>query len=97
MKQKRSFIYHIYREKDIKKIDDKINLFGVSKKFTTEYFMNFRLYSSMIVFLLIFVFANFGALLAPIRAAVWDVLGGYTIIDKPLKKRERKVDNEAYY
>lgn len=97
MKQKRSFIYHIYREKDIKKIDDKINLFGVSKKFTTEYFMNFRLYSSMIVFLLVFVFSNYGALLAPIITALWYVLVGYTMIDKPLKKRERKLDNEAYY
>ena len=97
MKQKRSFIYHIYREKDIKKINDKINLFGVSKKFTTEYFMNFRLYSSMIVFLLVFVFSNYGALLAPIITALWYVLVGYTMIDKPLKKRERKLDNEAYY
>lgn len=97
MKQKKSFIYRIYREKDIKKINDKINLFGVSKKFTTEYFMNFRLYSSMIVFLLVFVFANFGALLAPIITVLWYVLVGYTMIDKPLKKRERKLDNEAYY
>ena len=46
MKKKKGFIYRIYREKDIKKINSKINLFGVSKKMTTEYFMNFRLFSS---------------------------------------------------
>ena len=36
MKNKKSFINRIYREKDIKKIDAKINQFGVSKKFNTE-------------------------------------------------------------
>ena len=54
MKNKKSFINRIYREKDIKKIDAKINQFGVSKKFTTEYFMNFRLFTSMIVFVVLF-------------------------------------------
>ncbi len=55
MKNKKSFINRIYREKDIKKIDAKINQFGVSKKFTTEYFMNIRLFTSMIVFVVLFI------------------------------------------
>lgn len=97
MKNKKSFINRIYREKDIKKIDVKINQFGVSKKFTTEYFMNFRLFTSMIVFVVLFIFADFGALIAPVATVLWYILVGYFMIDKPLKKRERKLDNEAYY
>ena len=97
MKNKKSFINRIYREKDIKKIDAKINQFGVSKKFTTEYFMNFRLFTSMIVFVVFFIFADFGALIAPVATVLWYILVGYFMIDKPLKKRERKLDNEAYY
>ncbi len=97
MKSKKSFINRIYREKDIKKIDAKINQFGVSKKFTTEYFMNFRLFTSMIVFVVLFIFADFGALIAPVATVLWYILVGYFMIDKPLKKRERKLDNEAYY
>lgn len=97
MKNKKSFINRIYREKDIKKIDAKINQFGVSKKFTTEYFMNFRLFTSMIVFVVLFIFADFGALIAPVATVLWYILLGYFMIDKPLKKRERKLDNEAYY
>lgn len=97
MKNKKSFINRIYREKDIKKIDSKINQFGVSKKFTTEYFMNFRLFTSMIVFVVLFIFADFGALIAPVATVLWYILVGYFMIDKPLKKRERKLDNEAYY
>ena len=97
MREKKTFINRIYRAKDIEKINAKINQFGVSKKFTTEYFMNFRLYSSMIVFVILFIFLDYGAILAPIITVIWYILVGYTMIDKPLKKREKKLDNEAYY
>lgn len=97
MKNKKSFINRIYREKDIKKIEAKINQFGVSKKFDTQYFMNFRLFTSMIVFVVLFIFADFGALIAPVATVLWYILVGYFMIDKPLKKREKKLDNEAYY
>lgn len=97
MKKKRSFIYRIYREKDIKKTEGKINLFGVSKKFDAEYFMNFRLYTSILVFVVIFLFVDSGALLAPIISVLWYFLVNYLMIDRPLKKRETKLNNEAYY
>lgn len=97
MKKKRSFIYRIYREKDIKKIESKINLFGVSKRFDTQYFMNFRLYTSILVFVVIFLFVDSGALLAPIISVLWYFLVNYLMIDRPLKKREAKLNNEAYY
>lgn len=97
MKENRSFITRIYRKKSIKKMDDKINLFGVSKKFNTEYFMNFRLFTSVLLFIITFLFFNQGALFAPIITILWYLSVNYFMIDKPLKKRERKLDNEAYY
>lgn len=97
MKDKKTFINRIYRDKDIKKIDTKIKQFGVSKKFTTEYFMNLRLFSSIMIFLLVFIFLDNGALLSPIITTVWYFLIKYLMIDRPLKKRERKLNNEAYY
>ena len=97
MKENKSFITRIYRKKSIKKINDKINLFGVSKKFSTEYFMNFRLFTSVLLFIITFLFFNQGALFAPIITILWYLSVNYFMIDKPLKKRERKLDNEAYY
>lgn len=97
MREKKSFIYRIYREKDIKKTEAKINLFGVSKTFDTQYFMNFRLYTSILVFVVVFLFVNAGALLAPIITVLWYFLVNYLMIDRPLKKREAKLNNEAYY
>lgn len=97
MNEKKKFINRIYRKKDIKKVENKINLFGVSKKFSVDYFMNFRFYTSMIVFVIIFIFFDDGALFSPIITVLWYYLVGYYMIDRPLKKREKKLDNEAYY
>ena len=97
MKEKKTFINRIYRKKEISKVEKKINLFGVSKKFTADYFMNVRLYTSILVFIIIFLFFDSGPLLSPIIAVLWYFLVGYFMIDRPLKKREKKLDNEAYY
>ena len=97
MKDNKSFITRIYRKKSIKKMEDKINLFGISKKFSTEYFMNFRLFTSVLLFIITFLFFNHGALLSPIITVLWYLSVNYFMIDKPLKKREKKLDNEAYY
>lgn len=97
MKEKRTFIHRIYRQKDIDKIEEKINKFGISKKFDTDYFMNFRLLTSLVVFFIVFIFADNGAILSPIVTLIWYLLVNNLMIDQPLKKRERKLDNEAYY
>ena len=94
---KNRFIDRIYRKKDIQKIEDKINLFGVNKKFTIEYFMNTRLLTSLVVFILVFIFVDYGIILAPILTALWYFLYGYSMIDRPLKLREEKLNSEAYY
>lgn len=96
MKNK-SFIHKIYTKKEIKKIEDKINLFGISKKFSVEYFMNYRLLTSLIVFVFVFIFVDYGTILAPIYTFIWYLLFNYLLLDRPLKKREKKLDSEAYY
>ncbi len=97
MKKKKSFINRIYRQKDIEKINSKIEQFGVSKKFTTEYFMNFRLLTSIMIFLISFFTINNGPILSPIITVLWYILVNYFMIDLPLRKRERKLNNESYY
>jgi len=94
---KKTFINRIYRKRDIEKIDNKIKLFGISKKFDTEYFMNFRFFTSLLVFFIVFLFFNNGAILAPILTVAWYFLVYYFMIIDPLKKREQKLNSEAYY
>ena len=96
MNERKGFINRIYRKKDIEKVKQKIKQFGVSKKFDEEYFLNFRLYTTILVFFVSFIFLSNGALLSPIIAVIWYILVGYLMIDLPLKKREQKLDNEAF-
>ena len=96
MKEK-DFIYKIYTKKEIQKISNKINMFGVSKKMTVESFMNTRLFTSLIVFVFTFLFVDYSAILSPIITVIWYFLFNYFLLDRPLKKREKKLDSEAYY
>lgn len=96
MKEK-DFIYKIYTKKEIQKISNKINMFGVSKKTTVENFMNTRLFTSLIVFVFTFLFVDYSAILSPIITAIWYFLFNYLLLDRPLKKRGKKLDSEAYY
>ncbi len=94
---KNSLVARIYRKKDIDKIETKLDLFGVKKKLTVESFMNLRLYSTVILFFIIFLIVDGGVVLAPIIAALYYYVLYYFMIEIPLKKRERRLDREAYY
>lgn len=94
---KTSIINRIYREEDIIKVNKKINLFGVNKKITTELFLNLRFFSAFAFFILIFLFVDYGFIYAPLLSIVYYYLIAYLVIDLPLKKRERKLEHEAFY
>ena len=97
MNKNKSFINKIYRKKSIDKIKRKVDLFGVSKKIDEYYFMKLRLLSSFIMFLFSIMMFNNGVLVAPIFTSVWYFAFGYLMLDYPLKKREEKLNREAYY
>ena len=97
MNKNKSFINKIYRKKSIDKIKRKVDLFGVSKKFDEYYFMKLRLLSSFIMFIFSIMMFNNGVLVAPIFTSVWYFAFGYLMLDYPLKKREEKLNREAYY
>lgn len=97
MKSKKGLIYTIYRREDIDKIDAKINLFGINRKYSTSSFLNIRFFTSILVFLIFFFFFNNGFILAPIFTAAYYYLITYLLIEKPLKERGRKLEHEAFY
>lgn len=97
MNKDKSFINKIYRKKSINKIKRKVDLFGVSKKFDAYYFMKLRLLSSIIMFIFSLIMFDNGILLAPILTTFWYYLFAYLMLDYPLKKREEKLNREAFY
>ncbi len=94
---KTSIIDIIYRKEDISKIESRLKLFGVSRKYSTESFLNIRIFTAASLFFVTFLFMENGFIIAPIIAIAYYYLFTYFIIDKPLKRRGFKLEREAFY
>lgn len=97
MKTRRSIIDTIYRKQDIEKIDAKMKLLGAELKLSTESFLNIRLFVSALIFIALILFSKNGYFLAPISSFGFYYLFTFLIIDRPLKRRSRKLEHEAFY
>ena len=87
----------IYRDKTIKDLEKKIKLLGSNNKYNAYTFMNFRLITSIILFILILFFNNLGYLLAPICAFIYYYFLPKVFFEPKIKKRSRKLDYDAMY
>ncbi len=94
---KNNLIRKIYREKDIEAIDKKIEMLGDNVKFDAITFTNIRFISSLIVFIVILYITKVGYFFAPFLTIIYYYLFKIVLIEMPLKKRTRKLDNEALH
>ena len=85
----------IYSKNNIKDIDKKIKLLGVSSKIDTYSFLNLRLFGSIIVFLIVLFVSRFGYILAPLLSFVFYKGITYVMIDNKIKCRQINLENEA--
>ncbi len=97
MKSQSRIIRKIYREKDIKKIEDKIALLGDKFKLDAITFMNIRLISTIIVFIIVMYTTSVGYFYAPVVTLLYYYLFYYVLIEYNIKKRGRKLDYEALH
>ncbi len=96
-REKINIIRRIYRQKDIENIEKRVNLFGVNQTLTTENFLSFRFFSSLVIFLFVFLFIKDGFVYAPLISALYYYMLYYIVIEMPLKRRIKKLDHEAFY
>ena len=98
MKQhKNKLIRKIYRSKDIDDIQEKINMLGSDRKIDAVAFLNIRLITTIIVFILTLYRSDFGFIVAPIITIAYYYAFYYLLITEPLKRRTKKLDKEALY
>ena len=86
-----------YRKKTLKDIEKKIKLLGSNTKYTAITFMNFRIFSTIIIFLYILFTVNVGYLLAPIISYLYYLFLPNLYFDAKIKLRSRKLDKEGLY
>ena len=92
-----SIIKKLYRVKDIKNIQSKINLLGTERKFKFDAveFLNTRLITTILLAILLILFSNLQYYIIPFVLIIYYNLFYYILITDPINKRIKKLDLEA--
>ena len=92
-----SLVRRIYSEKSIKKLEKKIKLLGYRCTYNAVDLLNIRLLAGIALFVLLIVFNPRGYYLAPILVALFHFGSEYLVLDYPIKKRIKKLEEEAIF
>lgn len=87
----------LYSSKKIDKIQNKINLLGVNCNYTAVSFLNIRLITSIVLFILIFSNFEYGYIFAVVFVVLYYYLFERVLLDNEIKRRTTKLNNEAIY
>ena len=95
--KERSLVRRIYLDSTFKKVEKKIKLLGIHCNYDAQDLLNMRLLASLFLFVVLIIFNKNGYILAPIAVIVFHYLSEYLILDLPIKKRTRKLEEEAIF
>lgn len=85
----RHWVYKIYPQKIIQKIESKIKLLGSNCKHDSIYFLNARLLLCITIFVLFLMFSKYGYFLAPLFTVICYLVCEKLYLDYPIKKEAR--------
>ena len=94
---KEEFIKKIYSKKYIDKQIAKIKLLGTGNKLDVYDLMVGRLFSSVLLFIIVLGLFNYGYIMAPLITLVYYFLFNRAVLDDKLKKRQIKLESEAMH
>ncbi len=92
-----SLIEKIYSKKSVNRIIKKEKQLGIYSKLNPISFLNIRMIISIILFILILYVFKQGYFYAPIITVTFYLLLEYFVFDYRIKKRIKKLDNEALF
>lgn len=89
--------HSIFSKKEIEKVQKRIDLLGEECDYNAIFFLNLRLYSSIVLFLVVLYVFELGYFLAPLLTFIYYHLIYYILIEYNINKRCDKLDIEAMY
>lgn len=95
MNNKQELAKKIYDQKLVEKITKKINLLGINNKLNTISFLNTRIFTSVIVFVLSLYTFDLGYIIAPILTVIYYYLYEKIVLDDKIKRRRENLESEA--
>lgn len=87
----------ILSKKEIKRIDKKLNLLGKKRNITAINFINSRIISSVVVFLVALDLFNIGFVIAPILTIIYYYLFEKIFLDNKINKRRIDLESESIH
>ena len=92
-----SSLRNLYSEKQLSRIDEKINLLGESSRMSTVSLLNTRLITMIILGIVVFVSFDYGYVYVPFVMVIYYLLFEKVFLDMKIKKRTEKLNSEAIY
>lgn len=92
-----SSLRDLYSKKQLSRIDEKINLLGVSSRMSTVSFLNTRLITMIVLGIVVFVSFDYGYIYMPFVMVIYYLLFEKVFLDMKIKKRTEKLNSEAIY
>ena len=93
-KKKYGLTSKLYDKKTISNLDKKFQLFGLEKKMDSTTFMNLRIITTLLIFIVALVL-DLGYILSPILAVVYYIGIYHLVITNKLRLRSSILENEA--
>ncbi len=87
----------IYTEKTIKIIEKRIKLLGINTKHNAFKFMNLRVLTSFLVFILVVWLSDFSYILAPILTYLYYIIFPNLYFNPKIKKRKKTLEYNSMY
>lgn len=97
VKKKLEVARKIYRQKTIDEMQSRIDLLGYQDSYSAIIFLNIRLLSSIFLFFMIIYLFEWGYVLAPLFTFLYYIFLPKVMIDRKVKKRASRLDNDAMY
>lgn len=96
-KKNDSFLKNFYSKKVYRRISKKIDLLGLSSNISTLSFLNIRLITMIVIAVLILTSFKYGYIYAIVFCIIYYVLFEKVFLDRKIKKRIHRLNNEAIY
>ena len=93
---KKKYVRKIYTDEMIDKLQAKIDMLD-SMDYDAVNIMNIRIFTTFALFMLILYITKYGYIIAPIICLAYYVMFEYVFIDIQIKKRAKKLEDEALY
>ena len=87
----------VYRQKTIEKYQKKIEKLGTKNKYDIYKLLNVRLFTSILLFVVLLYISKFGYIIAPIALYFYLHLYDYIVLDLKLQKRTTIMEKEAMH